>query len=584
MTEKQKEIVNCDKAHIIVKACPGSGKTYSVTARLAKLISKKKYHHQGIAVLSFTNNACIEIKDYLEKHCNISEIGYPHFIGTLDSFINKYIFFPFGHLVMECDKRPEIVGTEYNKWYEYDSSKRNYRTRKISDPDYYFDKVSINIIDHPFPIVPVQVFHFSWKRNKDGSFRQEIQDILKRKYYYFSQGKANQADANYLAYRLLVNYPQIAKNLAKRFPTIIIDEAQDTTELQMAILDILDASSLENLMLIGDPNQAIFEWNTADSSFFMKKYESEDWHKIDLEENRRSSQNICELLNKFYNYNMNSVAESEHCTLTPEILGHDETKKSITSIKEKFLKKCEDEEGMPAKQIAILYRGTRFGEKYFNLAIENINFDNLPWRNNNYHVRDIVHGKYLIDNGKLKDGLRLIEKGYLKLKFGIKYVSREYIQEQIDNNNFRQYRYELFNFIGKLPDTKGKMLSNWINEAEAVLDQKLDIKQGKGNVLINKLFLERDSDNDFDYYLNTIHSVKGSTYDAVLVFLKKSSSTKDYKTILSKTYNEADVDKKKRDDEEIRIVYVACSRPRKLLWIAVYEGEHKTVWEEMLLN
>jgi superfamily I DNA/RNA helicase len=589
LTNKQKTIVDCNESHIVVKACPGSGKTYSVTARLAKLIHEKIYKHQGVSVLSFTNNACIEIKDYLKKHCDINDIGYPHFIGTLDSFINNYIFLPFGHLVMECDKRPEIVGTEYNRWYEFDSSLRRWNGKKkkseISDPSYFFDKVSFNKNDNPFPTAHEIEFCFSWKKfkNKDGSYRKELAEIIERKNYHFNQGKATQADANYLAYKLLVNYPQIAENLTNRFPTIIVDEAQDTTELQMAIIDILNASSLKSLMLIGDPDQAIFEWNTADSSLFMTKYISAGWHKIDLEENRRSSQNICNLLNKFFNTNMNSVAESKHCPLMPEILEHDEIEASITSIKTEFLKKCKDE-SISTKEIAILYRGINFGEQYFNLANENMNFDDSPWQNGNYHVRDIVHGKYLIDNGILKDGLKLIEKGYLKLKFGTKYISKKDIQEQIDNKNFRQYRYELFNFIENLSDTTNKKLSVWINEVETALGQRLNIKQAKGNVLINKLFLERDSKNDFEYHLNTIHSVKGSTYDAILVFLKKASSTKQYKNILSKTYYEPDIDKKKRDEEEIRIVYVACSRPRKLLWLSVCEGEHKTVWEEMLLN
>lgn len=483
LTDKQKVIVDCNESHIVVKACPGSGKTYSVTARLAKLIHEKIYRHQGVAVLSFTNNACIEIKGYLKKHCDINDVGYPHFIGTLDSFINNYIFLPFGHLVMECNKRPELVGTEYNKWYEYDSSKTNIRNGRATyrEPNYYFDKVSFDRNGKLIPLLPYSSYHFvkdDWDNQyiaDESRLKKVISDIIEAKNFHFTKGKANQADANYLAYKLLLNYPQIANNLTNRFPTIIVDEAQDTTELQMAIIDILNANSLKSLMLIGDPDQAIFEWNTADPSLFMEKYKSEGWHKIALEENRRSSQNICNLLNKFFNNNMNSVAESEHCSLMPEILGHDETQESITSIKAKFLKKCEDKEGISIKEIAILYRGKSFGEQYFNLAIENMNFDDLPWRNSNYHVRDIVHGKYLIDN-------------------------------------------------------------------------------------------------------------KGSTYDAILVFLRKASSAKQYKNILSTNYNEPDIDKKKRDEEEIRIVYVACSRPRKLLWLAVCEGEHKTVWEEMLLN
>jgi hypothetical protein len=43
---------------------------------------------------------------------------------------------------------------------------------------------------------------------------------------HFRSGKANQADANYIAYKILIKYPAIARNLAQRFPILIIDEAQ----------------------------------------------------------------------------------------------------------------------------------------------------------------------------------------------------------------------------------------------------------------------------------------------------------------------------------------------------------------------
>jgi ATP-dependent exoDNAse (exonuclease V) beta subunit len=53
---------------------------------------------------------------------------------------------------------------------------------------------------------------------------------------------------------------------------------------------------------------------------------------------------------------------------------------------------------------------------------------------------------------------------------------------------------------------------------------------------------------------------------------------------LAQNYNETDSDKRKMDEEEIKIVYVACSRPRKLLWLAVSSGEHKSIWEQKLMR
>lgn len=58
-------------------------------------------------------------------------------------------------------------------------------------------------------------------------------------------------------FRILDKYPSITQNLVRRFPILIIDEAQDTTELQMAIIDKLSQYGAESIMLIGDPDQAI---------------------------------------------------------------------------------------------------------------------------------------------------------------------------------------------------------------------------------------------------------------------------------------------------------------------------------------
>lgn len=116
LTDKQKEILG-KRDWFVVKACPGSGKTFAVAARLAKLLNEWKHRHQRIATISFTNVAWQEIKKYLTDDFGVrTPISYPHFLGTIDSFLNQYIFLPFGHLIMECDRRPELIGPPVNNW------------------------------------------------------------------------------------------------------------------------------------------------------------------------------------------------------------------------------------------------------------------------------------------------------------------------------------------------------------------------------------------------------------------------------------------------------------------------------------
>lgn len=575
LSVSQLVIVNCDAPRIVVKACPGSGKTFSVTARLAKLINEKTLgSHQGIAALSFTNTACDEIRKGLKSEYGISEIQYPNYVGTIDSFVNNYIFLPYGHLLMGCKQRPEIVGTEYNRWFDYNANIRNFDRTKIIDPNYYFDKVSFDINDNPMPLVPAAVFNFSWKkmRNTDGRFRKDVIDIIESKKVHFSKGKANQADANYFAYKILINHPLIAQNIVKRFPILIIDEAQDTTAIQMAIIDILDRLRMQSIMLIGDPDQAIFEWNTADPSLFMEKYDSERWHSLNLTENRRSSTNICGVINQFFGGNMQSVSRERDCVEVPLLKKHQTDKESICSIVEEFKIKCQELE-LLENAYAIVYRGRSFGERYFNLQNESQSHDNSMWINGKYYVRDIVQGKYLIDNRAYKQGIHLLEKGLLKMQHNLKYVSQRLIKEQVTESGFRLYRKNLHDFVNILPQTN-QSIKKWIDLSNK-LGFQFEVNNSVADINISNIFYEDKICNQPTYY-RTIHSVKGMSLDAILVFLTKRDHS-NYSTIIPKDYNLLDIDNK----EQIRIVYVACSRPKKLLWIAV-PSEDINCWKAKL--
>ena len=176
LSEKQKEIVFRKSGKFVVRACPGSGKTYSVAARMAHRIKTWDHKRKGIAALSFTNAAWQEIARQLEI-CFDTSIGtkYPHFLGTIDSFINQYIFLPFGHLVMGCQKRPVLVGKPHSSWnrcpYE-----RCY--------EQYFDIVSYNIDDSLAYPEFQNTFFFAYSKmfKNDGNESQHAANLRKIKH------------------------------------------------------------------------------------------------------------------------------------------------------------------------------------------------------------------------------------------------------------------------------------------------------------------------------------------------------------------------------------------------------------------
>src|SRR5690606_14209734 len=98
------------EGNVVLQACPGSGKTYIVAKKLLQYLKNWDRPHQGVAVLSFTNVASVEVENQTKGLMPDSfKIEYPHFIGTIDSFINNYILLRFGYLFISPRKRPMIA-------------------------------------------------------------------------------------------------------------------------------------------------------------------------------------------------------------------------------------------------------------------------------------------------------------------------------------------------------------------------------------------------------------------------------------------------------------------------------------------
>ncbi|MBV5313944.1 MAG: ATP-dependent helicase [Prolixibacteraceae bacterium] len=554
LSEKQKEIVNA-KGNVVVNACPGSGKTFSVAARIAHLISSRTFYHQGIAAISFTNTAWQEIENKLRDDFNIdSPIRYPHFLGTIDSFLNKYVFLPYGHLRLKTNKRPQLVGEPHSSW-----SGRGYY-------DSFFDKVS-------FDKEGVQYIF-------NGTIiRKDLQEeIFKTKMRIMKGGLANQADANYIAMRVLQKYPLIARNISMRFPFIIVDEAQDTTDVQMEIINILNQFTKE-IMLIGDPDQAIFEWNNAKPELFDKKIEQ--WFPpIQLDENRRSSSWICNCANAFIEVEKSipfKNSDVKDYNFIPKVIEYKlGNQLRIDLIKSYFLRLCKNC-GIEDKNIAIIYRSNSFGK---HLGKPLITKDEQPWIIGKYYVRDIVHGKYLYENGDFKKGLKYIEHGFHKAITGNSYLESDFIKRQIEEKGFVKYRQEMFDFIDLLPACNGEQLDVWIKKATKTINDKYSfdfpINRTLGRKTIDSFFATEDvSKDESQYHTGTIHSVKGETYDAILMFIKDAAgNNRKYRNLLERCQND-------EDREEKRIIYVGLTRARKILVLAVPEG-CKDIWSEKL--
>lgn len=561
LSDTQHKVVFKKEGKFAVRACPGSGKTYSVAARLADRMSNWSLSNQGIAAISFTNAAWQEIERQVTTHFKIEKaIPYPHFLGTIDSFLNRFIFLPFGHLVMGCLNRPVLVGEPHGPW-----SGKGFT-------DSLFPNLTYDINGRLCPINK-RAMPRQWENNKY---------IIPTKRRLTKSGYATQNDANYFAMKVLETYPNVAKAITHRFPSFMIDEAQDTSEIQMRIIDLLIDNGLENIMIVGDPDQAIFEWHGAKPQLFVDKYDAWNKNSILLNENRRSSQNICDCTCRLSSLEGTSTAINENvkeCTFIPIVRTYDIN--STGELIEDFRKLCSDFNiDVTPDNAAIIFRSNNL----FNAitGIKEIGFNNEPWEIKCSYAKDFAKGKYLFCQGDFRRGFMFVEKAIIKALNNSHYCSNQDLKRIVELNGFVNFKKGIYELLSMLPGTYCT-IGEWIDGANSIfkdngLEIDLKIKTAKGSLSFDQLFgLDNKNITESDFRMGTIHSIKGETFEAVLVILKKKGIGAMYKTMLKKNTRIS-------DEEELRIVYVGITRPRQLLLLAVPDEENKVAWEARLFN
>lgn len=530
---------------------------------MANLINNWPFKYQGIATISFTNVAWKEIEKKLKNEFNISTpISHPHFLGTIDSFINNIIFFPYGHLILNSNARPVLAGKPAYSW--------KHKTQYHTDPYQYFDKISY---DKHGNLIYIGRINFKLQKlTKKGKPDKNYSNIEKMKEKLKKEGYVNQSDANYFSMKLLKSYPFISKLIASRFPYVIIDEAQDTSDIQMEIIDTLFKAGLKNLILVGDPDQAIFEWNNAKPELFNHKFNV--WKKsITMNENMRSSQNICNFTHHLSSLEKCSVSvnkEVSNYPFIPKINGYNKDNENFESIINDFLNFCmgTDIEINPSN-VAILARSQDIINKI--ISKKSINDISVMWHQKNY-AEELAYSKYLYDNSMFKESFKLLEKTYVSLGKNPIYCDIK-LSEIINEKGYFDFKNEIFNLIQLMPKTNIS-IGEWIDKFKKncfkanipnnLKDLDLEINENFRNFTFDEIFNLKSHENNYNYNcrLSTIHKVKGETFDAVMLILKQRGTSKSYKNLLNNN-------EKITEYEELRNLYVGITRPRKVLFLAV---------------
>lgn len=284
LSPRQAEVVEHVDGALLVVAGPGSGKTRVLTERVRSLLTNVPGHFRVLA-LTFTNKAADEMRDRLS---DLGENRQRAFIGTLHSFClemlaergklvgvegEPHIFEQHKdrkEILLEAIRQDPVLDEEIGGIA--DSKDRNKRV------DNWLQMIS-RIKAHPITCAVL-----------NDEFDQRVLDAYDAGLR--ACGAYDFDDLLLLGYRLLTNNPKLADFYRRLYRFVCVDEAQDLNEAQYALLCALCGDSYKNVMMVGDPKQSIYGFNTS-SPEYMEKFRLEfAADLIELTENFRSSQAV----------------------------------------------------------------------------------------------------------------------------------------------------------------------------------------------------------------------------------------------------------------------------------------------------
>ncbi len=264
LSTEQQAVVDAVLGPMSVLACAGSGKTRTAVHRLASIRKRISEHRGYVALLSFSNIAVTTFNSsYAELTKGMSSVAAGHRIRieTFDSFLTTNILRPHACRTMGCPRTPYLItGSEaflQNKEFKFWAV-------PPSGDAFPVPSDSIENVVVRFNNQGAASFHY--RLNKSLLPINNGPTVVAR---LGAVGAYTHGLGQYWAYRTLVQQPAILRALARRYPHIVVDEAQDVVSVHQALLEQLAAAGV-HVSLVGDPCQAIYEFAGADGSYLRK--------------------------------------------------------------------------------------------------------------------------------------------------------------------------------------------------------------------------------------------------------------------------------------------------------------------------
>lgn len=287
LSDAQTRVVDHGDGALLVVAGPGSGKTRVLTERVRRLLTEVPGHFRILA-LTFTNKAANEMK---ERLADLGDENQRAFIGTMHSFCLDML-----------SERGKPVGVEgLPHVFEQHKDRKEILVEAVRQDPLLSDALA-NEPDAKAVTRRLDQWlaSISWLKAHPLSMDESDDEIGKRALEAYDAGlRACGAydfdDLLLLTFRLLSEHPRIADFYRRLYRFVCVDEAQDLNEAQYSVLTALCGDSFRNVMMVGDPKQSIYGFNTSSPDYMWRFEESFGAERIELTENFRSSKAVVDL-------------------------------------------------------------------------------------------------------------------------------------------------------------------------------------------------------------------------------------------------------------------------------------------------
>ena len=296
LNEDQKRAVECIDGPLLILAGAGSCKTTTIVSRLAYLIDHVGIPAANTLTLTFTNKAAKEMRERALRL--IESDTYPPLLCT---------FHKFGLLFLKFNIH--LLGRE-NNFVVIDTDDKKKILKKINS-------------ELPLPLLASEISRYKNSLiTPDEAYKQaeffNYQQIAKVYEEYETYLKENNLvdfdDLLALTYKILDQNPELATQMSQKYQYIMVDEYQDTNELQLKLLKKLCCTH-KNLCVVGDDDQSIYGWRGAHIRNIIEfDQDFEDAQIIKLQKNYRSTNQILKVANTLINHNRGRLGKELEST------------------------------------------------------------------------------------------------------------------------------------------------------------------------------------------------------------------------------------------------------------------------------